>query len=254
MKQFVLSFLLCITAFGVMQGQEQFTVYFDFDVDVATDALGKKLSQWIANNKDVQVVKIHGFADATGNPAYNIDLSQRRAAYVKEQLERVAVSTVNAEVKGLGAEQSTGNKPKDRKVVVYYNVNPEPVNSEFTKKISTAIKGEKIRIPNLNFYNNSDIVLPESQPILTELINILKSKPNLKIDIQGHICCQKTEENKISERRAVAIYYLLVKNGIDKDRLSFKSFGSANPIHSLPEKNEEEKKANRRVEIEIIDN
>ena len=80
----------------------------------------------------------------------------------------------------------------------------------------------------------------------------MRDKPLLKIDIQGHICCQKNEENQISLRRAVAIYAFLIRNGIDKSRLSYKSFGSSKPIYPLPEKTEAEKVANRRVEIEII--
>jgi len=262
MKQFILSFLLYIMAIGVMEGQEQFTVYFNFDIDEASDASGKKLSQWIANHKDTPVLRVYGFADATGNPAYNIDLSERRAAYVMQQLREAGIQTGGAEVKGLGETQASGSNSKDRKAVVYFKnrtqppvaVKPQPESSAFKKTVTTAAKGEKIRIPNLNFYDNSDIILPESRPVMIELFQILKSNPALKIDIQGHICCQKIEENEISLKRAVAVYKLLIKNGIDKSRLSYKSFGSSKPIHALPEKNEGEKAANRRVEIEILDN
>jgi outer membrane protein OmpA-like peptidoglycan-associated protein len=98
------------------------------------------------------------------------------------------------------------------------------------------------------------VVLPESQPILSELLTIMQSNPLLKIEIQGHICCQIVEENSVSQRRAEMVYKYLIKNGISSDRLSFKSFGSTRPVYKLPEKTEAEKVANRRVEIEIIEN
>ena len=44
----------------------------------------------------------------------------------------------------------------------------------------------------------------------------------------------------------------LVKNGIDPKRLSHQGHGSTKPIYKLPEENEEQRKINRRVEIEII--
>jgi outer membrane protein OmpA-like peptidoglycan-associated protein len=260
MKQLTLSVLLCLITIGFARGQEQFTVYFDFNVDLAADASGIKLSQWIASHKNIQVSKVHGFADVTGNAAYNVDLSYRRAAYVVQQLKKSTIDVTEIEIKGFGAALATGNRVKDRKVVVYFSVKqphhteqPKTEESEFTKVVTTAGKGDRIRIPNLNFYNNSDIMLPESRPVMLELFTILKNRPALKIDIQGHICCQKNEEDAISLRRAVAIYTLLVKSGIDKNRLTYKSFGSSKPIYPLPEKNEDEKMANRRVEIEIVD-
>jgi len=256
--------MLSLFVLGQMQAQEQFTVYFDFDIDEANETSGKKLSQWIAENPNIEVKKIYGFTDSVGEAIYNVDLSERRSAYVYGQLKQAGITVENVEEKGFGETRATGNSAKDRKVVVYYTpkkflvidppvTQPKPV-TEFTKTVTVAVKGDKIRIPNLNFYNNSDLVLPQSQPILSELLQILKDRPTLKIDIQGHICCQKVEENSISRRRAETVYIYLTQNGIDKNRLSYKSFGSTKPIHPLPEKNEAEKVANRRVEIEILEN
>ena len=46
----------------------------------------------------------------------------------------------------------------------------------------------------------------------------------------------------------------IYNKGIEKIRLSYKSFGSTKPIHKIPEKTEEESNENRRVEIQIIEN
>lgn len=246
----------------IIHAQEQFTVYFDFDVAETSSASSLKLDNWIKNNKAAHIVKIYGYADKTGDSLYNIDLSERRAAYTYKKLQEANIDITAAEQKGFGESQATASRSaKDRKVIVHYTLpelkvvavpkKTEP--TEFAKKVTTSVKGDKIKVPNLNFYNNSDIVLPQSRPVLDDLLNILKDNSGLKIDIQGHICCQTVEENQISLRRAQTVYFYLIKNGIDKSRLSYKSFGSSRPIYKLPEKSEEEKVANRRVEIEIVE-
>jgi outer membrane protein OmpA-like peptidoglycan-associated protein len=80
---------------------------------------------------------------------------------------------------------------------------------------------------------------------------VLTNNPNLKIEIQGHLCCMTTDRLDLSTQRAKAIYNFLVKNNIAKERLTYKGFGSSKPIYPLPEKDEKERAANRRIEIEI---
>lgn len=262
MKPFFILFSLFI--FLQSGAQEKFTVYFDFDIDEANKASETSLEKWIANHKNAEILKIYGYADSIGNALYNQDLSERRAQHVYEQLEEANIAMDSIEEKGFGeTEAFSANRSKDRKAVLYYRTmpqpkpvkeTPKPIVSEFTKKVTEARKGDKIRMPNLNFYNNSDMVLPSSRPVLYELLNILRDNPKLKIDIQGHICCQVKEENEISKRRALVVYNFLKSNGIDKTRLSYQSFGSTRPLHPLPEKSEAERVDNRRVEIEIIEN
>lgn len=89
---------------------------------------------------------------------------------------------------------------------------------------------------------------------MAELLQVLIENPKLKIEIHGHICCQPNEPNElISRARAEAVYYYLIKNGINRDRLQYKSFGSSQPIYPIPEKNDFERDENRRVEILILE-
>jgi outer membrane protein OmpA-like peptidoglycan-associated protein len=44
----------------------------------------------------------------------------------------------------------------------------------------------------------------------------------------------------------------LIKNGINKNRMTFKGYGTSRPIHPIPEKNAQEEEDNRRVEIMIL--
>ena len=89
--------------------------------------------------------------------------------------------------------------------------------------------------------------------ILDELLQIMSSTPTLKIEIQGHICCKEVEVEDISIKRAKTVYNFLLSNGITESRISYRGFASSRPIHPLPERNEEERVANRRVEILILE-
>ena len=124
----------------------------------------------------------------------------------------------------------------------------------FMKKIYEAKKGEKLKIDNLNFIINTFIVVPEAKGKMYELLVVLQNSPGLKIEIQGHLCCMPTDRVDLSTQRAKAIYSFLVANGIYPGRLSYKGFGSTQPLFPLPEKNETERAANRRVEILIVEN
>lgn len=124
----------------------------------------------------------------------------------------------------------------------------------FMQKISHAKAGEKLTIENLNFQINTFAIVSESRVKLYELLLVMKSNPGLKIQIQGHICCMPSDKQDLSTKRAKAITSFLLAYDISKTRLSYKGFGTTAPIYPIPEKNEEERAANRRVEIEIVEN
>lgn len=138
--------------------------------------------------------------------------------------------------------------------------NPNGTKSEFKldrnfmKQIEKAKTGEKLKIENLNFIINTFAVVNESRGKMYELLVVLKSNPKLKIEIHGHLCCMPVDRTDLSTQRAKAIYNFLVSNEISKSRLSYKGFGSSQPVYPLPEKDEKERAANRRVEILIVEN
>jgi outer membrane protein OmpA-like peptidoglycan-associated protein len=136
--------------------------------------------------------------------------------------------------------------------------NPNGTKSEFKldrafmKKVGEAKSGDKLIIENLNFVINTFAVVNESRGKLYELLLVLQKNPSLKIEIQGHLCCMPVDRADLSTQRAKALYNFLLNQNISKDRLSYKGFGSSQPIYALPEKDEQERAANRRVEILIV--
>ncbi len=118
-----------------------------------------------------------------------------------------------------------------------------------------------IKLNNINFVGGTPNFLPESRDALLELLFVMKKYPELKIEIQGHICCQDPEagdgwdmvnENyNLSVNRAKAVYDYLVLNGISTDRLRYKGFAATKKLYP-EEKNEFQRSQNRRVEIQIL--
>lgn len=166
------------------------------------------------------------------------------------------------EILGIKKPKEIAVKPKP--VVNYPDkisiTNPNGTTSEykldvnFMKQVNESKSGEKLKIDNLNFQFNTFAIVNESRGKLYELLLVMQNNPTLKIEIQGHICCNPSNKGKLSEERAKAIKSFLVSQGIDKTRVTFKGFGSTEPIYPLPEKSEEERAANRRVEILILEN
>lgn len=120
-------------------------------------------------------------------------------------------------------------------------------------KFKKAKEGDIVRISNINFHFNSEKVMDQSVPLLNELLQVMLDNPKLTIEIHGHICCNPNPNNtKLSYRRALVILKYLTGHGVQLGRLGFKGYGSNDPIYKLPEKNEMERIANRRVEILIV--
>jgi outer membrane protein OmpA-like peptidoglycan-associated protein len=189
-------------------------------------------------------------------------LSKIKAENRKVTLFYIEAKDLNRENEILGIKEEALLLPKVRikypEKVVFDN--PNGTKSEyqldvaFMQKVTEAKTGEKLKLENLIFQINTYIVVPSSKGKMYELLLVMKKNPNLKIEIQGHLCCMPNDRLDLSTQRAKAINNFLVANGIDEKRLTFKGFGSTQPVFSLPEKDETQRSANRRVEIMIVEN
>lgn len=232
-----------------LYAQEIEIFYFNFAKEVLNTTSSKKLQDWMDSNKNNEIFKIEGFCDTVDTNIYNKKLASIRIEnIVKILLSNDMVISKNLEKVIFGEDfEQDSIQANNRKVILYYNV----TDNGLKNIISKSMVGDKLALKQLNFYNFSDKVLPKSIPVLSELLQIMLDNPTLKIQIQGHICCIQEGLYTTSTDRAKTVYRFLLDNGIDENRLSFKGFGSTQPIYPLPEKNEEQRVANRRVEILI---
>lgn len=238
--------------------QKQFEVFFDFNKDFPNQSSILALNEWIANNKDIEITKLLGFCDSIDTKNYNKQLALRRIESIRELLGKSGLKfNKNLEKIAFGKEfKQSKIQAENRKVTIFYNeITLKPVESELTKQIRNSKVGETIKLPNIYFFNNSARIVPKSQTTLYDLLCALEENPKIKIEIQGHICCQTvTDQNDVSTARARAIYNYLIRNKIDRTRMKFKGYGISRPIHKIPERNETEADENRRVEILILEN
>jgi OOP family OmpA-OmpF porin len=104
----------------------------------------------------------------------------------------------------------------------------------------------------IHFDNNSAKIKPEYMEKIKEFAEFLKQNPNVKAEIQGYTDNRGSAvyNQKLSQRRAKAVYEALIKLGIDKNRLSYKGYGEANPI--APNDTPEGREKNRRVVAKLI--
>ena len=105
---------------------------------------------------------------------------------------------------------------------------------------------------NIFFETGKYELLPHSKVELEKLIDFLKNNPLVKIEIGGHTDNIGSEEyNQIlSENRARAVFNYLLKNEIEKSRLSYQGYGFSLPLASNDTANGRAK--NRRTEFKII--
>ena len=266
--------MLFVTA--SIYSQEKFTVFFDTDKYVLNQNQDSILNGFI-QKKDIKVSKVTGFCDFRASNAYNYQLGLNRANTILNLLPIVDKSTVLVASKGEEFKQKA-DLALNRKVEIEYEVNKVIIESIPTKEIEIIDKplveesftdeyptplqkkiieskvGDKILLNNLNFYVRTAEFYPESVPFLEDLYEVLEKNQNIKIEIQGHICCTPGRDvEEFSLRRCIAVYDFLVDYGISPDRITYVGFDATQPLFPIPEKNEEERKANRRVEIMILE-
>ncbi len=94
----------------------------------------------------------------------------------------------------------------------------------------------------------------QSFPVLDEVVFAMQKHPEIiKLQVVGHTDSDgDAKANKaLSKRRATTVMKYLIKNGIEKDRLSALGEGEDVPIAS--NETEEGKEKNRRVEFVIVE-
>jgi len=125
----------------------------------------------------------------------------------------------------------------------------DSLNKEFLLK--PIAKGSSVILKNLYFDVDSANLKPVSFPELKKLILFLQINPKVELEIAGHTdnSGSVAHNMQLSLHRAESVYQYLIKKGIDPDRLSFKGYGSREPIANNA--SEAGRARNRRVVITV---
>jgi outer membrane protein OmpA-like peptidoglycan-associated protein len=89
-------------------------------------------------------------------------------------------------------------------------------------------------LANVFFDLGKSTLRPESKVELNDFVAYLKRNPKIKIELGGHTDSRgnKDENLKLSNDRAKTVYDYLIANGVLANRLSYKGFGSTQPIYT----------------------
>lgn len=138
------------------------------------------------------------------------------------------------------------------------NNTPIPISSDFKDTIwlKPIQEGMISGLDDVYFAAGLATILEESYPKLKRLRDFLILNPNTYIEVHGHVN-EDNDKNlvsmKLSKKRAQRVVDYLVEGGVEEKRLKAIGFGNTKPIYKNPQ-SEEEKEANRRVEVLIISN
>jgi len=128
--------------------------------------------------------------------------------------------------------------------------------------IKHAKVGEAFVLHTIYFVEGRHVFVKEAATPLKAVLDVMKSRPTLELEIQGYVCCTDalaedaldfdTHKFDLSLARAQAVADYLVKNGIARERVhQLQGFGSRKRM-VYPEKTVADRNLNRRVEFKII--
>jgi outer membrane protein OmpA-like peptidoglycan-associated protein len=264
--------LLCSLS-GHAQRADTLVIHFDYNKALLrmTDAV--LLDSFFSKNhaSAISRIDLYGHCDSIGSDRYNDGLSMARVLAVRHYLESKGVGRASfSVVKGFGRRLPLNDNagPEKRmlnrraEIVFHKGSAGEGTPSELSRILrDTATRvGTRITLSNIYFIGGRHFLLPQSLPVLDELLKAMQDNKDLAIGIRGYVCCVPDNEDgfdsdtngrDLSEQRAKYIFDYLHGKGIDASRMRYQGFGGSRKPYPL-ERDEEEKSMNRRVEIEIL--
>lgn len=298
MKALSVFFWLTCAAVGVWAkpGKDTLSVYFPLDIFTLDEQAVRSLKNLCRSGEITEqtMIEIVGYADFLAAEDYNLILSGKRARQVKMYLldcknireENIRLVVGKGEVrrtdtasryKGMGR-----GIPGDRRVdVVYYHKKSHSPRRDYDTFISLKPRhklpavvassdpdfsvdhleaGQSFVLKNIYFPMGRHFPKETSYAELNKLVELMQENRNLKIQVEGHVCCitgvpdaydLDSKKMDLSHNRAKFIYEYMVARGVDPLRLRYIGFGKSKPVVA-DEQTEEDASANRRVEIRIL--
>jgi outer membrane protein OmpA-like peptidoglycan-associated protein len=183
-------------------------------------------------------IRIISYTDTVGSQSANLKLGAKRLSTVSKlvrstKLNSFVIDSLNKN------ELRSGRKLTDsafRRVdIIIYSIENK---FKFNEPINL----------NINFESSKDVLLPSSTENLKTLLSILQKDSTLRVQLNGHVCCQSAYE--LSVQRAERVKKYLISNGIKSTRIQCKGFSNTMPIVSATDFANIQK--NMRVEVVFL--
>ena len=229
-------------------------LYFDLGSAALTPATKTMLDSLVYN--DVlykgRRVSLIGYADMTGEEAANKTLSYKRAKAIANYLHSMGTDTADIDyVMGLGEITRKNNTPQaiDRKVTMVIAQPPAPPTIKW-EDTGTLVATVMFTFGEASIQN-------QSRQLLDTVTAILKRKPNMRVKLNGFVCCKRFgtidpqaakasgmkyedflvhKADSLSLLRANVLKNHLKRNNIDTTRIRTAGYGfrkvETKPIHA----------------------
>ncbi len=125
-------------------------------------------------------------------------------------------------------------------------------NHTFTIALNPIVQGATVQLSDVNFEYNSAEIMPSSLASLTQVLRLLMTNPEVKIELAAHTDDRGNDKYnlKLSQKRAASVRNYLVEKGIDASRLQAVGYGKTKPL--VPNTSDTNRAKNRRVEFVIL--
>jgi len=148
---------------------------------------------------------------------------------------------------------ATAGAPKEIEIRLWATTKPMITNVRFAEGARPAkdlLAEGKLVTHGIHFATGSDVVLPDSAPILRQVATYLEANPAVKLKVTGHTDNVGTPAGNLdlSKRRAAAVAQVLSSQlGVAADR--FETDGKGDTQSMAPNASPEGRAMNRRVEF-----
>jgi outer membrane protein OmpA-like peptidoglycan-associated protein len=123
----------------------------------------------------------------------------------------------------------------------------------FNATLARVKVGKKVVLNNILFESGKDVLTQSSYSELNRLLAFMQDNPAVKVEISGHtdITGGAALNLRLSNDRARAVVNYLVGKGISSSRITYRGYGSSQPVatNSTPAG----RAKNRRVELKILE-
>jgi outer membrane protein OmpA-like peptidoglycan-associated protein len=115
--------------------------------------------------------------------------------------------------------------------------------------MATALARDGFIALDIHFDTGKADILPESMPMIDEIVTLMQSQAALKVSVEGHTDTTGSADDNttLSDARAQAVMGAIVTKGVDGARLSAVGHGQDRPI--ADNRTTEGRASNRRVEL-----
>jgi OOP family OmpA-OmpF porin len=116
------------------------------------------------------------------------------------------------------------------------------------------VRTSMIRLTHLPFEAGKAKLLPAAEPTLDALGRVLLRWPDLRWEVGGHtdVKGSKTDNRQLSEARAIAVLYDLLRRfkELRREQFTVRGYGGTQPL--VPAKNPESATRNPRIELKVL--